>query len=226
MKKNTLLAIAISLFCASSASSQTTASVIDWKMTELPGITEIKGAPIEIETSLGKAISFDGVGDAFFLEKNPLNDLTELTLEVIIKPDGDGKFAQRFLHFGEVRGERIMFETRVNPDNTWYFDAHATMPDAKLTLIDEKLIHPTDRWYNVTLVVGGGCFTSYVNGVKQCSDSLNYTPINVGIASIGVRQNLVDWFKGSIYRIRITPRPLPSCEFLKDYEELNIEKQN
>jgi len=60
-----------------------------------------------------------------------------------------------------------------------------------------------------------------VNGTPQKWGSLDYVPINEGISSVGVRQNMVDFFKGTIYKIRITPRVLVPRDFLKDYEELN-----
>ena len=196
---------------------------IEWTANSYPTIQKVEGSPQIVETKLGQAVYFNGETDAVFLDTNPLAGMSQLTLEVIFKPDGDGKFAQRFMHLGEVRGERIMFETRVNPDKTWYFDAHTQLPNGgkSLTLIDEDLLHPTDQWYNVTLVITPMMQTTYVNGTPQKWGNLDYKPINEGISSIGVRQNMVDFFKGTIYKVRVTPRVLLPREFLKDYEELN-----
>lgn len=195
---------------------------IEWSATDLPTIQSVEGDPQIVDTPLGPAVRFNGETDAVFVDENPLKGMTRFTLEVIFRPDGDGKFAQRFLHLG-TSAERVLFETRVNPDKTWYFDAHAQLPDQKgrLTLIDERLTHPTDRWYNVTLVNTGGMLTTYVNGSPQRWGFLNYVPIDKGLTSVGVRQNRVDYFKGTIYRIRVTPRALAPGEFLKDHETLN-----
>jgi hypothetical protein len=195
---------------------------IEWSVASQPTVQTLDGDPQIVETPLGQAIRFNGETDGVFLEENPLKGMTQFTLEVIFRPDGDGKFAQRFMHMG-TSAERILFETRVNPDKTWYFDAHTQLPAQKgrLTLIDEKLLHPTDRWYNVTLVNTGTMLTTYVNGTPQKWGFLNYVPINEGITSVGVRQNRVDYFKGTIYKIRVTPRALVPGQFLKDYEQLN-----
>jgi hypothetical protein len=156
-----------------------------------------------------------------------LAGLNQFTLEVIFRPDGDGAFAQRFLHFGQVGGERVLFETRVNPDKTWYFDAHTQLADRekRLTLIDEKLLHPTDRWYNATLVNTGTQLTTYVDGSPQRWGRLEYVAIDQGSTSVGVRLNRVDYFKGTILMIRITPRALLPGQFLKEYEVLNKQRE-
>ncbi len=208
--------------CRAQTPPQTVPGTIDWKVAALPSIQATEGNPQIVETVLGPAVQFDGKQDAWFLDTNPLKGMKEATIEVIFKPDGDGDFAQRFLHMGLLRGERIMFETRVNPDRTWYFDAHTSLSDGnKLTLIDSALHHPTDRWYNVTLIVYRNMLVTYVNGSPQRWGNLTFLPIDEGITSVGVRQNKVCWFKGQMYRIRITPKALLPRDLLKDYEELN-----
>ena len=154
-----------------------------------------------------------------------LRGLEELTVEVIFRQDGTAPFEQRFLHMGTLRGERIMFETRVKPDGTWYLDNFIRRldPQADLTLIDSTLCHPADRWYNLALVVADGRATNYVDGVQQLTGEMPYRPATEGITSVGVRQNKVCWFKGDLYRIRITPRALTPDEFLRDQERLNRE---
>ena len=221
MKKITLALCG--LLAVGSLTAQEGPPVIEWNANQYPPLQKVEGNPQIVQTKLGPAVYFNGETDAVFLDTNPLQGLGQLTLEVIFKPDGDGKFAQRFMHLGEVRGERIMFETRVNPDKTWYFDAHTQLPNGgnSLTLIDDKLLHPTDQWYNVTLVISPTMQTTYVNGMPEKWGNLNYVPINRGISSVGVRQNMVDFFKGTIYKVRITPRVLLPRDFLKDHEELN-----
>ena len=195
--------------------------VIDWKIADLPHIERTEGNPKTVDTPLGKAVYFGG-SDAYFLGVNPLKGMEQFTLEIVFKPDGDGTFAQRFLHLGVLSGERVMFETRVNRDSTWYFDTHIALSDRRsLTMIDEKLTHPTDCWYHAALVIDGKRAKVYINGVLEFDEPLDFIPINEGISSIGVRQNLVSWFKGSMYRMRVTPRPLTLSEFLNDHQALN-----
>jgi hypothetical protein len=58
-------------------------------------------------------------------------------------------------------------------------------------------------------------FRSYVNGELQGEAELAYKPQGEGAASIGVRMNKVNYFKGAIARARFTPKALPVSEFMK-----------
>ncbi len=213
----------VGLFAATAsltAFSQTEPLV--WHSEFYPRIDSVSGSPDMIGTPIGAAVRFNGVDDAVFIDENPIRGLREFTVEVIFRPDGSGPFAQRFLHMGTSRGERIVLETRLNEDKTWYFDAHTTLSDGKkITIIDEKLTHPADRWYNVTLVVYRDRMVTYVNGKPQRWANADFIPLGDGITSVGVRQNLVDWFKGDIFKIRITPSGLLPRDFLMDHELLN-----
>lgn len=219
------LLLGAALLLASCTAPAPAEQAADWLVAELPQVDSILGAPRTIDTPLGKAVRFDGTRDAFFLADNPLRGLEELTVEVIFRQDGTAPFEQRFLHMGTLRGERILFETRVKPDGTWYLDNFIRRldPQADLTLIDSTLCHPADRWYNLALVVADGRATNYVDGVQQLTGEMPYRPATEGITSVGVRQNKVCWFKGDLYRIRITPRALTPDEFLRDQERLNRE---
>lgn len=193
----------------------------DWKIAELPHIQRTEGTPQTATTPLGNVAVFGG-SDAYFLDTNPLKGLDKFTLEIVFKPDGDGRFDQRFLHIGTASGERVMFEIRMNRDSTWYFDTHIAMSDGgRLTMINEKLTHPADRWFHAALVIDGIRAAVYINGVVEFDEPLAFVPVNEGLASIGVRQNLASWFKGSMYRLRITPYPLTKDKFLTDYHALN-----
>lgn len=195
---------------------------IEWKIADLPDIQSVEGNPKIVETVLGPAVQFNGKSDAYFLSTNPLKGMEEATIEFIFKPDGSGDFAQRFMHLGLLKGERVMFETRVNPNKTWYFDAHTALNNGKsMTLIDSTLKHPTDLWYNVTLIIYKDMVVTYVNGEPQRWGALKFIPINEGISSIGVRQNKVNWFKGLMYKIRITPKAILPRDFQTDYVTLN-----
>lgn len=210
------------LLTVACAAPDRTPETIDWQVADLPAIDSIMGDPVVIPTRLGDAVCFNGESDAFYLGTNPIADMEELTIEVIFCQHGDAAFEQRFLHIGTVKGERILFETRVNSDQTWYLDTYIDLGnDEDLVLIDPAQTHPCDRWYHLAMVVADGVATSYVDGVRQLSGEIDYRPINTGITSVGVRQNKVCWFDGDLYRIRITPRALTPEEFLTDHTVLN-----
>ncbi len=217
----TLAAVVACGFSTLHAQQRPAPVVIEWSAANPPAVQSVEGQAKPVQTALGYAISFDGVDDGFFLPVNPLDGLEQLTLECIFRPAGDGPEAQRFMHLGTT-GQRIMFETRITPDKQWYFDAHTSLSNGKsLTLIDPTLLYPTDQWYNVTLVWSRTSAATYVNGVPQRWGNLDFLPINGGVSSIGMRQNKVGWFKGEIYKIRVTGTVLSPNDFLKDYEALN-----
>lgn len=223
--------------CCAIACSPRTAEEgsIVWSADDHPAVRELFGSPQPVETPLGTAVRFDGTGDAVFLESVPVAGMEAFTLEVVFRQDGDAAFEQRFLHIGTM-DKRILFETRVNPDRTWYFDAFVNLGAAEATpenprpqrrsavLIDETLTHPTDRWYSLALTASPEGLVSYVDGVEQCRSELPWEPVVCeGFTSLGVRQNLVCWFHGDIYKLRVTPRVLDPADFLQDHERLNAE---
>ncbi len=223
MKRN-LFAALVLLLAVACATSDKAPKTVDWQVADLPMIDSVMGDPITIATVEGKAVCFNGENDAYFLGTNPVAGMEELTIEVIFRQHANAKFEQRFLHMGKVNGERILFETRVNPDSTWYLDTYIRLDkEQDLVLIDPEQTHPCDRWYNLAMVVADGKATSYVDGKAQLTGEIPYRAINEGITSVGVRQNKVCWFDGDLYRIRITPRALTPDEFLRDHEALNAE---
>jgi len=56
---------------------------------------------------------------------------------------------------------------------------------------------------------------NYVNGVQEGAADIHFTPQKPGRSAIGVRINLVDYFKGAIHLARFTIRPLAPSEFLR-----------
>ena len=180
----------------------------------LPGLTVI-GNPRPADCRYGRALQFDGLGDALFLESNPLAHLRHFTVEIVFRPDSDGMREQRFLHMGNQQGNRLMVETRVTKTRRWYLDAHLRSGDSAKTLIDSTKLHPTDEWYHVAVTVDNGKMETFVNGVRELAGRIPFSPFTGGRTSIGVRQNRMYWFKGAICKIRITPRSLKPSEFLK-----------
>ena len=224
MKKFFFVALALVALAACTPKNQP--CTIDWQVAELPAIDSIMGDPVHFATPLGNAVCFNGECDAYYLGTNPLAGMKEMTIEVIFRQHSNAKFEQRFLHMGQVNGPRVLFETRVNPDNTWYLDTYIRLDGEEkqdLVLIDPAQPHPCDRWYNLAMVVADGKATSYVDGVQQLTGEIPYREISEGITSVGVRQNKVCWFDGDLFRIRITPRALQPEEFLTDHQVLNEE---
>jgi hypothetical protein len=178
-------------------------SVNEWLKNNTDSL-HILGHPKVIASEYGKALLFDGKQDGVFINQMPLAGLTRFTIEVLIRPDSGGAFEQRFFHCGEINGSRVMMELRSTPKG-WYFDAFLNANDSKKALADSTLLHPFNRWYHVAFVVDKGKLTTYVNGRKELHDSISMTPFFTGRTAVGVRQNLVSWFKGAIYSIKITP---------------------
>jgi len=174
---------------------------------------KVLGDPQLIDTPLGKAIEFDGDGDALFVETHPLAGAETFTWEVVFRPDSDGAEEQRFFHLQESGSQtRLLFETRVLADG-WYLDAFANSGESKPLMVPEKL-HPGDRWFHIAQTYDGRWYRSYVNGELQTEAELKLRPQGAGRTSVGVRINLVDYFKGAIREARFTRRALPPKKFL------------
>jgi hypothetical protein len=189
----------------------------EWILGNLTGSTDknikISGKPGIVKCKYGEAVSFDGSGDAIFLESNPLADLEQFTVEIIFQPSAGGNFEQRFLHCGDVQGDRVLLELRATQAE-WYFDAFIKVGDQQCALIDPALLHPLDKWYHLAYVVNNGKLETYVNGKKELEGQISLTPVTGEKTSIGARQNGVSWFKGAIYKILITGSALQPGNFL------------
>lgn len=174
---------------------------------------EISGKPQIVNSPYGDAVSFNGIDNAFFLNELPLKSLQEFTVEMVFKPETNGVFEQRILHMGESTKDRILLEIRA-VNNNWYFDGYAASGTNKKALIEEKLIHPLEQWYHVAFVVTPKSLTTFVNGKQELQEEFPFLPIESGQTSIGVRMNKVCWFKGAIYKIRITPKQIKPNDFI------------
>ena len=193
--------------------------------------TTVEGSPRVIDTPLGKAIEFDGVDDAVWVEKHPLAGASTFTFEAIYRPDG-GAFEQRWFHLaerdpatgllagadhpktGQDANARFLFELRV-VDASWYLDAFVNGPGYNRALIFKDKLHPLGQWYHVAQTYDGKVFRSYVNGVLQGEAEIAFTPQRDGAASVGTRINRRNYFKGAIRQARFTPRALTPDQFLK-----------
>ncbi|RKD90969.1 LamG domain-containing protein [Mangrovibacterium diazotrophicum] len=190
----------------------------NWIITDLLKsgelIAETTGNPKLTESPYGKAVWFDGEDDGLWLDELPLKGLTEFTVEMIFCPDStQAPFEQRMLHIGEDRGDRMLLELRAVNGN-WYFDGYAKSGENKKALIDEQLTHPLGQWYHVAFVVTPNSMTTFVNGTQELTEDFPFLPIQSGATSIGTRIDKRSWFKGAIYKIKITPQAIKPIDFM------------
>jgi alpha/beta superfamily hydrolase len=174
----------------------------------------VEGKPRVIESPVGAALEFDGVDDALFVEAHPLAGAAAFTWEAIFRPDG-GDEAQRWFHLQESGTDnRLLFELRV-VNGRWYFDSYLHSGSNQKALIDAEKLHPVLAWYHVAAVYDGREFRNYVNGVQEGAAVIGFEPQKAGRASVGVRINRVNYFRGAIRAARFTRRALEPREFMK-----------
>ncbi len=191
-----------------------------WNLDNLETIgghkVTVVGKPRVIDADGGKAIEFDGKGDALFIAANPLAGLKEFTAEVIFRPVAGGPKEQRFLHFQpEGSEDRVLFETRLPSEGRWFLDTYLQTGEGQHTLFAEKSLHELGPWYHAAIVLDGKTMRHYVSGKEELAADVKLIPLAAGQTSIGVRFNKVHWFQGAIRQIRITPAALKPDEFLK-----------
>jgi Concanavalin A-like lectin/glucanases superfamily len=173
--------------------------------------TTVRGHPRVADTPVGKAIEFDGVDDAIFVDVHPLAGAETFTWEAVFRPDG-GLAEQRWFHLQETGTDnRLLFEIRVVGER-WYLDSYAHSGDAQQALMNRDALHPLGAWYHVAAVYDGREFRNYVNGVVEGAADVHLAPQRAGRSAIGVRINVVDHFKGAIHEARFTRRALPPSE--------------
>jgi len=194
-----------------------------WMFDQLQNIggnkTTVLGAPRVIDTPVGKAVQFDGVQDALFIDNHPLAGAETFTFEAIFRPDG-GEREQRWFHLSEQdpgtgadTDNRMLFEIRVAGDQ-WFLDSYNQSGTEGKALMNRAALHPLGVWYHVASVYDGREFRNYVNGVQEGAANLHLAPHGPGHASVGVRINKVYYFKGAVHMARFTRRALSPPEFL------------
>ncbi len=206
------------LLCSLVISMSSAQPVVEWLFSDLlnnlPEDAVLLGNPTMTGSPYGDALLLNGVDDGIFLDYTPLLNLPEFTIEVIMRPDKNGLAEQRFLHMGEMSGDRVMLETRLTPDGYWYVDAFVQSGEVKLAMIDSTKLHPLGEWFNVALVNKKGKLEVFINGETEFREKIPFTPFTDGKTSLGVRQNKVYWYKGAFFKIRITPKAISPDEFL------------
>lgn len=198
---------------------------VTWRFDRLDEIgghpTTLLGHPRVFETPAGKAIQFNGVDDAIYVDAHPLAGAGAFTWEVIFRPDLGGAAEQRFFHLQELdpktgadTNTRMLFEIRVI-GGQWALDSFAMSGTESLALLDRAKLHSLGAWHTAAAVYDGHEFRNYVDGLLQGSGPLHLTPQGAGHTSIGTRINRVDYFRGAVREARMTRRALAPPEFLK-----------
>jgi hypothetical protein len=206
---------------------------ITWTFDRLDNIggmkTIVEGHPRIIDSPIGKAVEFDGVGDSLLIEQHPLAGAGTFTFEAIFRPDG-GATEQRWFHLAEIDpktglatstvktisepNSRFLFEIRVVHESQWYLDAFINGPGYNKALMFPDRLHAIGLWYHVAQVYDGKWYRSYVNGELQGEAEVAFNPQGPGRASVGVRMNKVNYFHGAVAAARFTPSALPVAEFM------------
>jgi len=190
-----------------------------WRFSSVDSIagnkTTVLGHPRVVETPHGRAVQFNGVDDALFINTHPLEGAKEWTWEVIFRPDPGGNAEQRFFHFQEEGSDnRMLFEIRVIGDK-WCLDSFAKGGSGSKALMDPAKLHPLGQYFHVATVYDGHELRNYVNGVLEGSGEVTLEPLKAGGTSVGVRYTKVDYFKGAVVLSRTTPKALQPSDFLK-----------
>ncbi len=214
--------VALLVFVCSCGNSTASAASIAWDIDNLESIGGQKpiilGSPKIIETNKGKAIEFDGVKDALVVGTLPLAGTEKFTLEVIFRPDPNSQGTHRFLHMEESNTKnRMLMAIEISPSdsNQWYLDTYIKSSAGNKNLYKPARTHLAGQWYNATVVYDGQEMQHYVNGAKEASAQLQFSPLSEGKTSIGAKLDQKTWFKGAIRTVRITQGVLKPEEFLK-----------
>ncbi len=183
----------------------------------------VNGDPEVVETEIGTAVKFDGDGDMLLVDYNPIGVAKAFTVEVVFKANASypENIAPRFIHIQDPDDpdqKRLMIELRINENNQCYLDGFMLTDTTHLTLIDEKLVHPTKQWNHAAVTFEKGVMTTWFNGEQELSGQLGYaeTLINpIGKVAIGGRMDHRSWFSGYIKTLKVTHEVLSPDEFIQ-----------
>jgi hypothetical protein len=205
-----------------------------WTFDRLDNIggvsTSVLGHPKVIEAPMGKAVQFNGVDDALFINEHPLAGAQTFTFEAIFRPDAGGAPEQRWFHLAEQDPKtgadtdtRFLFEIRVI-NNQWCLDAFVHTPTVNRAILNREQLYPLDTWHAVAQVFDGKQYSSYVDGELQGKAEIHFEPEGPGHTSVGVRINKEYYFKGAVHLARFTRRALSPEEFLKVPDAKSIDR--
>jgi hypothetical protein len=193
-------------------------STLEAQVWQFDSLERIGGHAVKVEGAprvVDKAIVFDGVKDALFLDVHPLAGARQWTWEVIFRPDPGGGAEQRFFHLQQDGvATRLLFEIRV-AGNEWWLDSYAHSGKTGKALIDPARRHPLGKWYAAAATYDGRTFRNYVDGILEGEAEIALQPQGPGKTSVGVRINRVDYFKGAVKSARFTRQALKPADFLR-----------
>jgi hypothetical protein len=199
-------------------------------------VSKVLGAPKVVDTPAGRAVEFNGIGDALFVDAEPVAGYAKWTAEVIFRPDAGGAQAQRWFHMQANGSDRVLFELR-NNGTTWFLVSFVQSGNNYARPYAVGFPHAVGAWYHAAIVVDGSTMKHYINGVYEnagpCSTAtvptaegcattemlaapypLAYQPIGTGGTSLGCRYTQEAFMKGAIRLARFTPRALTPAEFI------------
>ncbi len=209
-----LVVVVAGALAACQAVPTSASNIVSWKLDNLQSVDGhapvIQGAPKSVNDTSGKALLFNGSSDGLIFPMVPIAGMKAFTIEVLFFPQSGGLPEQRFVHAEDEAMNRLTMETRLFPTGQWAFDTFLLSGASRLSIYNATKLHPADHWYWVALRYDGATMTSFINGVKEGEGPVVFPAMKEnGKISIGVRQNLVGWFKGLIREARFTPEALP-----------------
>lgn len=165
--------------------------------------TSVHGYPFLTSDSCHKGTMFNGINDQLLIRKSPLANAEQFTVQAVIFPmDSILNSPQpRLIHLEDPAKpeQRITLELRLSEENNWYFDAFISSERGSVTLKSAALLHPLNQWHHIAVTYKNHNFTTYVNGIKELSAQVPYTPLSSeAMISVGARMNLKYWYKGII----------------------------
>ena len=118
--KKTLLVALVAAAVPALYAADAKVKQITWNFDNLNKIgglpVKVEGHPKVIESPVGKAVEFDGVGDSLLIEEHPLAGAETFTFEAIFRPDGGAEAAEnvtsaarRGVRFIRISGCRLSF---------------------------------------------------------------------------------------------------------------------
>lgn len=189
----------------------------------------VRGNPQIVHTPRGDVVRFNGIHDGLLVSANPLAGMSNLTVELIFKHDPltvPTANAPRIVHLetpgGSAVAHRFTLETRVvtnTTPHTFHLDSFLRFggaEDFRLTLFNEKFLHPVGEWSHMAVTYDGTNFCNYVNGqLELCGQMKGMVFADDGVTAIGQRANNTGYFEGEVRALRFTPRVLGTNEFLR-----------
>jgi len=173
--------------------------------TSPPSDLDIWGNP----KSTFEGLEFDGITDGLLLSETLLPGALKFTIEVQLKPRGDGNFEQRFFHIqDEASTDRLLLELRLRPQGVWYADTCFQSKGKCIILQTTEVLIPADTWSTYRVVYDGTVLSNWINGhlVESAPFAGGHLPVS-SQTSIGIRANRTYPFRGTLGPITLLPFP-------------------